>query len=107
MRDSVVQDGFQRNVIAGEQSMDVSSKPTILASPRMNDATPVERAVKCGLNEQEAIRLERVRKGIRTGGFTQNIEDVDFLMDVIDKLIERHRPKYTEGDIIEMHKHLG
>lgn len=107
MKDSVVQDGFQRSVNAEEKSTDASSKPTILASPRMNDATSVERAVLCGLSEKDAIRLDRVRNGVRAGSFTQHIEDVDFMMDVIDKLIEIHRPKYTYEDIVEMHSHLG
>lgn len=80
-----------------------SSKLTFLGSPRMNAATPVEKAVLCGLSEKEAKRFERLTRNLELN----NDDCIAFLVHCVQKLIEKHRPKYTYEDIVELHSHLS
>ena len=102
MKGSAAHGGIQKSASVEEPYMGDSSRPTFLASPRMNAVTPVERAVKCGLSRDEAERFERLVKTIDMG----QDDIVVFLIRCVQKLVEKHRPKYTYEDIVEMHKHL-
>lgn len=101
--DFVVRNGIRENASAEGTSMAASSKPTSMESLHWNNVTFVEKAVACGLSRSDAEKLERLSLYI-----DRSCEDsMSFLVSVAEKLIERHRPKYTYEEIVEMHRHLG
>lgn len=99
--------GIHRNVNVAESDTPHSGKRTMMESKSLSNATSVEKAVMCGLTEEEAKRIERHRSDCEKGLNCCGTYNDEFYLYIIDKLIEKFRPKYTYQEIIDMHRHLG
>jgi len=59
------------------------------------------------LTKDEYDKIERIKRSLEDKAYISSYEDsVLFLLCIVDKLLKRLEPKYTESEIVDMHKHL-